>query len=141
MMSEIPSSTSTPAAARAKPSSRRWDAGEAALVAERGRLVIDVGGTTVGIFRVDGKLYAYENVCPHQGGPVCQGLIIDAVREVLDEGKVSLGMAFDADEPHIVCPWHGYEFRIATGRHAAVDRIGLRTIPVEEIGGRVYVVV
>jgi nitrite reductase/ring-hydroxylating ferredoxin subunit len=119
----------------------RWDAAASEAVPERGRLVIDVANTTVGIFRVDGKLYAFENVCPHQGGPVCQGLLIDGVREVLNEGKVSLGMAFDASDPHIVCPWHGYEFRIETGRHAAIDRIGLRSFPVEESGGRVYVVV
>jgi nitrite reductase/ring-hydroxylating ferredoxin subunit len=45
-------------------------------VPERGRLVVDCGGTSIGIFRLDGVLHAYENLCPHAGGPVCQGLMI-----------------------------------------------------------------
>ncbi len=118
----------------------RWDVASGDAIGERGRLVIDVAGKTIGIFRLDGALVAYENRCPHQGGPVCQGLIVAAVREVLDEQRVSHGMGFDESDPHIVCPWHGYEFRIATGRHAGVERIGLKTIPVEEDEGRVYVV-
>ena len=51
---------------------------------EGGRLVVDVGETTIGIFRVDGNLYAYLNKCAHQGGPVCQGKIIPRVNEVID---------------------------------------------------------
>jgi nitrite reductase/ring-hydroxylating ferredoxin subunit len=27
----------------------------------------------VGIFRSGNRVVAYENVCPHAGGPVCQG--------------------------------------------------------------------
>ena len=54
-------------------------------IAENGRLVLDIGETTIAIFRVRGRLFAYENRCPHMGGPVCQGLIIPAVRELLDE--------------------------------------------------------
>src|SRR5688572_30928605 len=49
-------------------------------IPEGGRLVVDIGDNTVGIFRVRGQLFAYENTCPHMGGPVCQGLIIPAVQ-------------------------------------------------------------
>ena len=56
-------------------------------VPEGGRHVVDVAGTTIGVFRFKGRLYAYENVCPHQGGPVCQGRLVPRVAEVLDEGK------------------------------------------------------
>ncbi len=51
----------------------RHRAGRSDSIPDNGRLVVDIGDTTVGIFRVKGKLFAYENTCPHMGGPVCQG--------------------------------------------------------------------
>ena len=108
-------------------------------IPEKGRLVLDIGDTTVGIFRVGGKLFAYENTCPHMGGPVCQGLIIPAVRELVNERQVSTGYAFDESEMRIVCPWHGYEFSIETGSHPARQSIRLKRVAVEEEGGDVYV--
>ena len=104
-----------------------------------GRLVVDIGETTVGIFRVGGRLFAYENRCPHMGGPVCQGLVIPAVRELVDAGQVSTGYAFDESEMRIVCPWHGYEFAIETGAHPAKSSIRLTPLEVDESGGDVYV--
>ena len=108
-------------------------------IPEQGRLVVDVGETTLGIFRVGGRLFAYLNTCPHMGGPVCQGLLIPAVREVVDDDRVSRGYAFDDSEPRIVCPWHGYEFAIETGSHPARPSIRLTPVMVEEEGGDVYV--
>lgn len=115
-------------------------AAPSASIPDNGRLVVDIGDTTVGIFRVAGRLFAYENSCPHMGGPVCQGLVIPAVREILDEQQVSRGYAFDETEMRIVCPWHGYEFSIETGSHPAKSSIRLKPVPVEEEGGQIYVV-
>ena len=33
------------------------------------RRVIEIAGIQVGVFRLDGEFYAYENKCPHLGGP------------------------------------------------------------------------
>jgi nitrite reductase/ring-hydroxylating ferredoxin subunit len=114
-------------------------AGSSDGIPEKGRLVVDIGDRTVGIFRVGGRLFAYENRCPHMGGPVCQGLIIPAVREVLNDRQVSTGYAFDESEMRIVCPWHGYEYSIETGSHPAKESIRLKRVAVEEEGGDVYV--
>jgi nitrite reductase/ring-hydroxylating ferredoxin subunit len=114
-------------------------AGRSDTIPVNGRLVVDIGHTTVGIFRVNGRLVAYENTCPHMGGPVCQGLIIPAVREIVDDRRVSTGYAFDESEMRIVCPWHGYEFSIETGAHPARSSIRLRPVDVEEANGDVYV--
>lgn len=119
----------------------RYRAASSDSIREHGRLVVDIGNTTVGIFRVGGKLFAYENSCPHMGGPVCQGLVIPAVREIVDESQVSRGYRFDESEMRIVCPWHGYEFSIETGSHPAKQSIRLRRVAVEEEGGSVYVTV
>src|SRR5580704_19741734 len=69
--------------------------GKSADVPELGRLVVDVGQRTIGIFRVNGKLYAYDNVCPHQGGPVCQGKMMPKVRENIDADHQAHGMVYD----------------------------------------------
>ena len=114
-------------------------AGPSGSIPDNGRLVVDIGDRTIGIFRVGGRLHAYENTCPHMGGPVCQGLIIPAVREVLNDKQVSTGYRFDESEMRIVCPWHGYEFSIESGSHPAKESIRLKRVPVDEEGGEVYV--
>ena len=118
---------------------RQFAVGSSADVPEGGRLVVDAGDKTVGVFRVEGRLYAYENTCPHQGGPVCQGLIIPAVNEVLDRQGASAGFAFDERDIRIVCPWHGFEFSIRTGCHPASARFTLVPVDVEEQDGTIYV--
>ena len=119
----------------------RWLVGKVADVPEGGRLVIDAAQTSVGLFRVEGKLYAYENICMHQGGPVCQGKMLSRVVENIDANQMMHGERFDDGDPHIICPWHGYEYSIKTGRHAGRPSIALRSVPVEEVEGSIYVVV
>lgn len=117
----------------------RYQAGSSEQVPEGGRYVVDLAGTTVGIFRFKGALYAYENVCAHQGGPVCQGRLMSRVTEVLDADKRSRGLDFDTDDRHIVCPWHGFEYSIVTGAHPGRPQIRLRAFDVYEEGGTIYV--
>ena len=100
--------------------------------------IFEVGGFEVGVFRRGARLIGYENRCPHQGGPVCQGKIFNRVEEPLGQHKVSLGLKFSSDE-HIVCPWHGYEYNLETGRHPGDARLKLRSVDVEVRGGDVYV--
>lgn len=110
-------------------------------VPEGGRLVVDVGETTIGIFRTGGRLYAYLNTCAHQGGPVCQGKIIPRVDEVIDERRESHGFKFDEEDVHIVCPWHGFEYSIKTGVHPGRPSARLISVPVEEGSDGIYVTV
>ena len=107
-------------------------------VLEGGRVVVDIQGLEIGIFRLDGRLYAWENRCAHLGGPVCQGVLMNRVVERLDECMRSLGDDF-ADEQHIVCPWHGYEYDVRTGQHPGDPGARLRRIEVEERGGEIVV--
>lgn len=118
---------------------RRIRACSSVDVPEDGRLVLDIGEQTIGIFRVRGSLYAYENTCPHQGGPVCQGTMLPRVVENLNDASEPVGFAFDSDNPRIVCPWHGFEFDIVSGAHPANSAIRLAAIAVEETGSEIYV--
>jgi nitrite reductase/ring-hydroxylating ferredoxin subunit len=117
------------------------DVGASADITELGRLIVDVGDRTIGIFRVDGVLHGYENECPHQGGPICQGKIMPKVLENIGPDGKAHGMAYDRSEMHIVCPWHGAEFVITTGQHATVSGLELNEVEVNEEGGRIYVLV
>lgn len=109
-------------------------------VAEGGRYVVALDDALhIGIFRFRGRLYAYENTCPHQGGPVCQGRLVSGVRENLDDRGHSRGLAFDPDDPHIVCPWHGVEYRVTTGEHPGFSGFRLTAFEVREENGEIHV--
>src|SRR6266705_1546657 len=113
--------------------------GKVSSFPDPGRKVVEVGEAEVGVFCVNGEFVAYENVCPHMGGPVCQGKIIGRVQELIAEDKTSLGFAFAKDQINVVCPWHGYEFDIQTGQHQGNPRLRLRPVKVEVIKGDVVV--
>lgn len=56
--------------------------------------IVDVDGTQIVVFNLDGKYYAIEDVCTHDGGCLTGGEI---------EGD------------QIICPRHGARFCIRTG--------------------------
>src|ERR1700759_5234714 len=60
-----------------------------------------------GVFRVDGAFYAWRNDCPHQGGPVCQGKLMQGTEERLDADRRSLGIHHFAGSLELVCPLSG----------------------------------
>ena len=108
---------------------------------DRGRKVVARGDLEIGVFRVDGQFYAYENRCPHVRGPVCQGRILARVVEVINDDKTSRGQKWSDTDVHIVCPWHGYEFNLRTGRHPGNPSIRLKSYEVSLKGDEVYLVV
>jgi nitrite reductase/ring-hydroxylating ferredoxin subunit len=75
------------------------------------RKIIDVNGKSVGVFRIDDQFYALRNRCPHQFGPLCVGTL--APRAV-SSGPGDVRM--DSGPPLLACPWHGWEYDIATGQ-------------------------
>jgi nitrite reductase/ring-hydroxylating ferredoxin subunit len=113
--------------------------GKADAFPDPGRKVVEVDGIAVGVFRRNGRFTAYENVCPHMGGPVCRGKIIARVEERIADDKTSLGLAFSRDQVNVVCPWHGYEFDIGTGRHQGNPRMRLRPVKIAVVDGDLVV--
>ncbi|SNQ50884.1 putative Rieske Fe-S membrane protein [Frankia canadensis] len=88
----------------------------AAEVTETPRSV-DVGGVSVLLARVDGRIVALGNRCTHRGGP-------------LSEGR--------RDGDCVQCPWHGSRFALTTGE--VVQGPATRPQPVyavREVNGRV----
>jgi nitrite reductase/ring-hydroxylating ferredoxin subunit len=85
---------------------------------------IDVQGKKMLLANVDGKMYAMDGICSHQGGH-------------LWEGKL-LGMT-------VKCPRHGSEFDIATGKNLKGPWIpfgkapSLKAYPISLEGNAVFV--
>lgn len=113
--------------------------GRLAEIPERGGVLALAGGVEVGIFRLDHGLRAYENRCCHQGGPVCTGEILGRYEAVLNPDRTVAGERFADDQVRIACPWHGWEYDLATGRCTADPRFALRRFEVSVRGGDVYV--
>ena len=108
-------------------------------IADRDRKVIIDDDLEIGVFRLGDEYYAWESNCPHMGGPICQGRIINRVDEVLDDERRSKGFRFVDEDVHVVCPWHGFEFNIRTGAHPGDAKTRLKGFEVELRDGAVYV--
>ena len=108
-------------------------------IKDREQLVKVFNRREIGLFRLGDEYYAWENNCPHMGGPVCQGRIINRVDERLDNEKKSQGYRYVEEDVHIVCPWHGYEFNIKTGGHPGDSKAQLKGFVVNVRSGEIYV--
>ncbi|PJF39635.1 MAG: hypothetical protein CUN55_13900 [Phototrophicales bacterium] len=83
--------------------------------------IVYLEGKQIGLFNIEGKLYAINNRCTHARGPLSEG-------------------AVDTDACTVVCPWHYAKFDIQTGH--VVDGIASRpveTYAVEVRDGVIYV--
>ncbi|HZV50534.1 MAG TPA: Rieske (2Fe-2S) protein [Candidatus Dormibacteraeota bacterium] len=116
-----------------------WRLGRSEEIPEGGRRLFRLGDEVIGVFRVHGRLVAYANRCPHQGGPVCQGEVLGRLEELVGPDRSVTGERFSTEVLHLVCPWHGWEYELATGRCWGDSRLHLRAYPVEEREGTVYV--
>ena len=117
----------------------RYRVGPPSLVPDEAGLLVRVAGYEVGIFRLGDEFRAYENVCLHQGGPVCTGVVIGKVEQVLRDDKTVAFERESTDELHVICPWHGWEYDLENGECATDRRLRLRSFEVELVDGELYV--
>ena len=94
----------------------------------------------IGVYRYGGAYFAYRNHCPHQGGPACEGVIRPRVLDIYAPDKTYVAQTYDHDDPHIVCPWHGWEYKLKTGECAPDPRFRLKRYDVAQRDGGLYVV-
>jgi 3-phenylpropionate/trans-cinnamate dioxygenase ferredoxin component len=59
--------------------------------------IVHAGPVSVGVFNVDGELYAIEDRCSHDDGPLAEG-------------------DWEPEELVVICPRHGSRFDLRTGR-------------------------
>ena len=73
--------------------------------------ILDLGGHRVGLYRVGDALHALADRCPHRGAPLCSsGRTVRGV--YLSDGSPTRG----PEPAYVRCPWHKWDFDIATGR-------------------------
>jgi nitrite reductase/ring-hydroxylating ferredoxin subunit len=72
---------------------------------------VDIDGRGVAVFNVDGEFRALRDVCPHQGAELSAGAVVRSV-------TAELPGCYEVDSNRILvrCPWHGWEFDLATGQ-------------------------
>lgn len=99
--------------------------------------VVEVKGRQMGIFNIGGQLHALPNICPHQTGPVCEGKIVTGTLRCNTETGWKPEWVLDGEV--IICPWHGLEYHIPTGRCLAFEHIKLRRYDVRREGDEVVV--
>jgi 3-phenylpropionate/trans-cinnamate dioxygenase ferredoxin subunit len=91
--------------------------------------VLDVGGHQVGLFNVAGSYYALADRCPHRGAPLCsRGEIVGEI--LVEAGKVALV----GEGEYLRCPWHKWDFEIATGASPVAPWLRVRRYPVRVEG-------
>lgn len=79
---------------------------------------VEVQGKVIALFNVGGKIYALDNTCLHQGGPLGEGRL---------EGEV------------VTCPWHMWEFNVRTGEKVGEPSLRVATYPVQVDGDDIKV--
>lgn len=80
--------------------------------------IVQIGRYEVAVFRLGEEAVAYENACPHQGGPVGEGIV---------------------DGATVTCPWHAWCFDLHTGKLTLGDFAELRRFRVRVDDGIVFV--
>jgi 3-phenylpropionate/trans-cinnamate dioxygenase ferredoxin subunit len=83
--------------------------------------IVRSGEIAVGVYNLGGELYAIEDRCSHDDGPLAEG-------------------EFDAEEGYAVCPRHGARIDIRTGRPLTLPAVlPVDTFPVRVVDGLVKV--
>ena len=77
-----------------------------------------IGGRIVALCHVEDRFLALDGICPHAGGPLAQGKLTGCI---------------------VTCPWHGWQFDVATGQHCINPRLHHSSFPVTVEGGEVFV--
>jgi NAD(P)H-dependent nitrite reductase small subunit len=71
-------------------------------------IMVRANGDEVAVFKSQSQLYAIQNLCPHEGGPLSGGSV---------EGE------------EVICPLHKYRFHLKTGACLTDRRLKARTFP------------
>jgi 3-phenylpropionate/trans-cinnamate dioxygenase ferredoxin subunit len=83
--------------------------------------IVHAGEISVGVYNLGGEFYALEDRCSHDDGPLCEG-------------------EFDLDEGVAICPRHGANIDIRTGRPLTLPAVlPVETFPVHVEDGLVKV--
>ena len=78
-----------------------------------GVAVVTIRNRDIAVFNVDGKLFAIDDTCPHQGASLSGGAVEDGC---------------------VTCPLHAWRFRLSDGAWADSPRVKIGSYPVHIVG-------
>ena len=117
-------------------SNRRHIVASIAELSPGKRKVVAINGREIGVFNVNGSLYALRNICPHRSGPLCSGRLRPLVL-----GDDPHHLEHERESEILKCPWHQWEFDITTGRALYDEKLRVKTYPVTQEGDDVIIYV
>jgi nitrite reductase (NADH) small subunit len=82
--------------------------------------VFEVNGQMIAVFLDDARYYALDDICPHAGAPLSDGIV---------------------SEKSVTCSWHGWRFSLEDGRHLEGSRCRVTTYPVRVEGDAIQIAV
>ena len=92
------------------------------------------GRAGIGIFNVKGAFYALRNICPHKRGPLCTGEIAGRSATAAPPSVTDGFVDYEREGEILRCPWHAWQFDIATGQCLANPDIRVKTYPIVVAG-------
>jgi nitrite reductase/ring-hydroxylating ferredoxin subunit len=99
------------------------------------RKLVTVRGRSIAVFNLHGEFYGLFNRCPHQGGPMCEGILTGLIQSS-EPGRYEYSRPGEI----IRCPWHGWEFDVKTGQSFCdPSKISVRNYPIEVVPGTAVV--
>lgn len=91
---------------------------DADAVAEEQAAEFVVEGQVIALFRHQQQWYALDAMCAHQGGPLAKGTVAHGC---------------------VTCPWHGWQYELASGRQTIHNQKLIETYPAEQRGEAVWI--
>jgi nitrite reductase/ring-hydroxylating ferredoxin subunit len=90
------------------------------------RRQVRAGGRDIAVFNVGGTFYALKDTCPHRGARLSAGSVVGGLT-----APCAGAYEYDGSRQFVKCPWHGWEFDLATGRsYCEPERERVRAYPV-----------
>lgn len=105
------------------------------LDSDGSRIITEVEGIEIAVFRLDGEFHAIANHCIHQAGPLCEGPVTGQLG--IPEGEWM--WQYDDTETIIECPWHAWKFDITSGENIDNDQYSVPTFDVHLDDTDIYV--
>ena len=81
-------------------------------------LCLELEDAQVGLFRTEDGLFAIDNVCPHHGAPLHDGMVKDG---------------------QVTCPWHQWQFNLKDGTCRNIPGPRVAAYGVEVRDGTVWI--
>ncbi len=79
---------------------------------------VALGDLQIGVFNHKDGVFAIDNICPHRGAPLHDGMVIDG---------------------QVTCPWHQWQFQLNDGVCLNIPKVRVASYPVEVRDGTIWI--